>query len=630
MTTPPTRCSDWRALPFREIWAVDTEYYPGTGLAHGGERGDLITPLCLVAIELRSGRRVRLWQNELGPFPPYRLDAEALFLTYMATAEFGFHRALGWGQPARAIDIYVEFRHLTNDARVKTSGPTRRDKGFYSLIGALRYLGEEELDAAEKHDMRSRILEGPPFSLQKRDEIFRYAESDVIGLIRAAKRLLPRIPSLPHALHRAQFAWALSGQERRGPPVNRADHLRLKERWTAIKTDLVLSIDRDYDCYEIDAEGAHFRDDRLLAYAAREGIDWPRLENDPARPDKRAETFRMVASAHPKLGKLHELRSVLAQLRNNKLAIGRDGRNRCLLGLFGTKTGRNAPSNSEYIFGPARCLRFLIEAPPGMALIHRDYAQQEVRIAAVKSDDGALLAACESGDIYLGIAEQLGFDPTEAGIRDLFKIVVLAINYGGGPHLLAALAGISLYEASEIVARLRAGFRRFCDWCDNITDYAGLKLSLTNELGWSVRCQPDSPARTIRNWPVQACGSAIMQVASILAERRGIEIVAPIHDAFIAQALLAEIHDVSEALDRCMRDAAAVVLHGYELPTSDDEGMGLILPAYADRRPVPEIFHEAPHIFHGRYFDKRGAAMWREIYRLLEATGKGTRTAHDD
>ena len=355
----------------------------------------------------------------------------------------------------------------------------------------------------------------------------------------------------------------------------------------------------------------------MLAYAAAQGIDWPRLESDPACPDKRTETFRVLATAYPKLGKLHELGSVLAQLRKNNLAVGRDGRNRCLLGIFGTKTGRNAPSNSEYIFGPAKCLRFLIEPPPGTALIHRDYSQQEVRIAAYNSGDSALLAACESGDVYLGIAQQLGFDPQKPGVRDLFKIVVLAINYGAGPHMLAALAGISLYEAAEIVARLRARFRKFCDWCDAIADYAGLKLCLINKLGWSVHCPPGSPPRTVRNWPVQACGSAVMHAFCILAERRSIEVVAPIHDAFLAQCRMADACDVSMELDRCMRDASAVVLRGYELPTSDDDGMGLILPAYADTRPVPALFATAPQMFRGRYYDKRGAAMWAEINRLL-------------
>jgi hypothetical protein len=310
--------------------------------------------------------------------------------------------------------------------------------------------------------------------------------------------------------------------------------------WFAIdiKVDLVTTFDRQYQCYEIVDGVPHFRDQRLLEYAQRQGIDWPRLENDPSKLDKQASTFRALAMAYPQVGNLHELRSTLAQLRNNKLAIGRDGRNRCLFGSFGTKTARNAPSNSEFIFGPAKCLRFLIEPPPGTALIHRDYSQQEVRIAAVRARDPALLAACEKGDVYLGIAEQLGFDPLKPGVRDLFKIVVLAINYGAGPRMLAALAGISIFEAREIVARLKARFWVFGDWCANVADYAGLNLHLTNELGWSVFCPPGSPGRTIRNWPVQACGSAIMHTVCLLAERRGIEIVAPVHDAFLAQCRL--------------------------------------------------------------------------------------------
>ena len=62
-------------LPFSEIWAEDAEFYPGRGLGNGGVNGDPVTPLCRVAIELRSGRIVRQWQDELGPFSPYRRDA---------------------------------------------------------------------------------------------------------------------------------------------------------------------------------------------------------------------------------------------------------------------------------------------------------------------------------------------------------------------------------------------------------------------------------------------------------------------------------------------------------------------------------------------------------------------------
>ena len=55
--------------------------------------------------------------------------------------------------------------------------------------------------------------------------------------------------------------------------------------------------------------------------------------------------------------------------------------------------------------------------------------------------------------------------------------------------------------------------------------------------------------------------------------------------------------------------ACAVVLGGYELPISDDVGMNLILPARLDARAIPAVFEAAPHLFRGRFYDKRGAKM---------------------
>ena len=177
----------WRELPFREIWCVDTEYYHGAGFANGGVQGDAITPLCLVALELRSGRLVRLWQSELGPFPPYRLDADALIVSYNLAAELGFHLACGWGEPARMLDAYIESRHHVNDGSVKAGD---REKGFHSLDGALRYFCEDALDFAnDKDEQRTQSFQGPPFSHQEQCAIIRYCEDDV----RKLARLLPHI-----------------------------------------------------------------------------------------------------------------------------------------------------------------------------------------------------------------------------------------------------------------------------------------------------------------------------------------------------------------------------------------------------------------------------------------------------
>ena len=150
-TSAGVRYRSWEELPFKEIWCVDTEFYPGRGLNNGGREGDPSTPLCLVALEMRTNRVVRQWADEFGPLPPYRIDDDALFIGYMISAEFGTHIALGWPKPACMLDPYIEFRHFTNDGTIKSGD---REKGFYSIDGALRYFGEDGIDAAHKKDMR--------------------------------------------------------------------------------------------------------------------------------------------------------------------------------------------------------------------------------------------------------------------------------------------------------------------------------------------------------------------------------------------------------------------------------------------------------------------------------------------
>jgi hypothetical protein len=497
----------WQQLPFRQIWVVDTEFYPGPGLANGGVEGDPLTPLCLCALEMRSGRLIRLWQDELGRFPPYRLDNDALFVGHMLSAEFGFHIAKSWGEPACALDTYIEFRHCTNNGTVKSGD---REKGFYGMAGALRYFLEDEIDLRRKEDMRDRIMQGPPFSSQERRDIQLYNEDDVQGGVRLLRHIVPMIRSLPHALWRAKFQWAMAQQERRGVPLD-----------------------------------------------------------------------------GPTLARVHD-------------------RNRTPLWAYGTKTARCAPSNSKYIFGPAKWLRFFITPALARVLVHRDFKQQEPRIAAIVSGDEALLQACESDDLYLGIAQQLGFlrdgmnETERKGVRALFKTVVLGIQYGLGARSLAARTGVSISEAAEILARLRSRFRVFEDYARSVLDHAGLKLEIGTPFGWYMQCPSGINPRTVRNFPIQSTGSEILHVACILAERRGIELVAPIHDALLAEGPLDRAEELALALDRLMGDAAAVVLRGYRLPTD----FQIIRPGE-------------------RYYDERGETMWNTVVKLLARRERG-------
>jgi DNA polymerase I len=232
-------------------------------------------------------------------------------------------------------------------------------------------------------------------------------------------------------------------------------------------------------------------------------------------------------------------------------------------------------------------------------LIHRDFAQQEVRIAAMLSGDSELLAACE-GDVYLGVARRLGFandsmSPDELlAVRNMFKTVVLGINYGLGTRALALRTGRSLFEAGEIQARLKARFRRYEDYAAGVQDHAGLNLEIGTCFGWTMHCPSGINPRTVRNFPIQATAAEILHVACIMAEERGLEVVAPVHDAIMIEADASHADDATAALDKVMRDAAAVVLRGYELPSDK------------------QVVHAGQS-----FFDKNGASMWETISRLV-------------
>jgi DNA polymerase I len=90
----------------------------------------------------------------------------------------------------------------------------------------------------------------------------------------------------------------------------------------------------------------------------------------------------------------------------NDLCVGPDNRNRMMLSAFASRSGRNQPSNTKFIFGPSVWLRGLIKPPPGYGLAYADWSQQEHGIAASLSGDPMMLEAYRSGDPYLAFAKQ--------------------------------------------------------------------------------------------------------------------------------------------------------------------------------------------------------------------------------
>jgi hypothetical protein len=561
---------------FREVVAVDFEF-----IAAAGNRP---VPICFVAHELRSGRRFRVWRDQFDPAPPYATGTDVLFVAYYASAELGCYRVLDWPMPERILDLFTEFRTRTNGLDTPAGN---------SLLGALAYFGLDGMGAAEKDDMRALILRCGPWSDAERLAILDYCEGDVDAL----RRLLAAMSSkldLPRALLRGRYMAAAAGMEHAGTPIDTAMLELFRHHWTDIQDQLIAEIDADYGVFE----GRTFKAERFEQWLAANDMPWPLLES--GNLDLSDDTFRQQARAYPAVSPLRELRSSLSDLRLNDLAVGADGRNRALLSAFRSRTGRNQPSNSKFIFGPSVWLRGLIKPPPGHAVAYVDWSQQEIGIAAALSDDQALQAAYQSGDCYLAFAKQAGAVPDDAtkathgAQRELFKQCMLAVQYGMEWQSLALRTAQPGIVARDLLRAHRQTYRRFWDWSDAAVDQAMLMGVIHTVFGWPIRIGERSNPRSLRNFPMQANAAEMLRVACCLATERGVEVCAPVHDAVLICAPLEQIEHDIVAMRAAMADASRDVLAGFELNTD----------VKVTRWP-------------DRYMDPRGRQMWERVCSLV-------------
>jgi hypothetical protein len=368
----------------REIVLVDFEFE----IPQGGRP----IPVCAAAHELRSGRKFRIWQDQFGPVPPYATGPDVLFTAYYASAELGCYRVLGWPQPKRILDLFVEFRNRTNGLAVPAGN---------KLFGALTYFGLDTTGATEKKEMQEAIGSGTWRGRFTPEEILNYCEGDVVALQRLLSVMSSQI-DWPRAQLRGRYMSAAAAMEDVGVPIDVPTLELLRENWTTIQDRLIEEIDLNYHVYE----GRTFKQDLFIRLLAQHGIPWPYHES--GRIDLSDSTFRHMAKAHPLISPLWELRSSLSELRLNDLAVGPDGRNRTILSAFRSRTGRNQPSNSRFIFGPAVWIRGLIKPPPGYGVAYVDYAQEEIGIAAFLSGDEAYQDAYLSTDCYITFGKQTG------------------------------------------------------------------------------------------------------------------------------------------------------------------------------------------------------------------------------
>jgi hypothetical protein len=407
----------------------------------------------------------------------------------------------------------------------------------------------------------------------------------------------------PRAKLRGRFMAAAARMERTGIPIDAPLHQRMVANWEPIKRHLIAEVDRVYGVFE----EATFKRDRFAQYLRTNDIPWPRLPSGVLALDD--TTFDEQARAHPQLRPLYELRATLGRLRLADLPVGTDHRSRCMLSAFQAVTGRNQPSSSKFVFGPARWIRGLVREQGGRAVAYVDWSTQEIAIAAGLSGDERMAEDYQT-DPYLGFAKAAGLVPAYATkeshevIREQCKAIVLGVNYGMGPETMAQKAGISKGGARELLRLHKATYPKFWRWIDDTVTTALFTGTMQTVFGWRRHVGRDANPRSLMNFPMQANGAEMMRLAAIAATEAGIEVCCPVHDAFLISAPIDRIKDEVAAMREIMSKAGRLVTGGLDVRTS------VKIACWPDR-----------------YMDNRGEDMWGKIIGLLERLGTGFSSA---
>jgi hypothetical protein len=562
---------------------------------------------------------------------------DELFIAHSASAEVSCFLAQGWPLPTRVIDTMVETARLWNGKMTPEGG--NESIHTPSLLRSLAYFGIPTRSAVEKKAIVDEILEtirhGRRFTPEAIEKYLGYCmdDADDAGTLLAA---LIYASDLADPLRFNQAVWrgrcvsVLTVPEAIGTSLDMPLIKRFNTHWEAIEKGLIRTLGASYAVRRAEHLEPQpiFREDGSLdlwafaLYLTQQGIAWPRTPT--GLPDTKDKTFGEQAEIHPQLGNLAQLMKLTKKTRLGvgDLAIGLDGRNRTSMRPFASKTGRNQPSGSAYLYTHSAWLRYFAQPPKGRVLIILDWKAQELGVAAALSGDEALWEAAVSGDPYTAFGAQTGLSEEEAKKnRGLLKATVLGVQYGMTAHGIAVRNKISFARAGRLLADHKRIYAKFWGWSLGAAKYACEGFALETKLGWRFGWPPGSrttvKATTARNWPVQSTAADMMRLAIALMVEAGLAVCAVVHDAFVLEAAVEDVERVLACAIGCMDQASEMLLgDGRRIRVSPT----VVFPPgwRQDPRLVKRLEEAGVTIYFDRYSDPRGAEMFATAMKLLE------------
>jgi len=561
--------------------------------------------VCIVAHECPDGRTCRIWlDDEQAESFELPCDEGTLWVSYVATAELRSMLALGRQLPKRVLDLYVENRWLHNLQESNDERHRKKEEKFFGLTATLRRFGCDSMGAEEKDEMRELILRGGPYTEQQKIAIADYCESDVIALDALLPKMLPII-DIPHAIARGSYVIETARIEDRGVPIDVAKLESIRAR----RDELILYLISQHPHIDV-YDGKTFNQKKFETFLVRNGLAERWRKTHTGMYTSEDSYMEEMGQYFPLIEELRQLKKVVLQLQRDRFQAGFDHRARCPIWSFSSITGRNQPSagdkqkkgirsESPYVFGLPKALRFLIRPAPGMALAYIDWEQQEFAIAALMSGDKEMIRAYKTGNPFLALAKKRGEVPhsatknTHPVEHEKYKAVVHGLNYGRTKHGLSRVLGLPVEECSKLLRGYWKTFSTYAEWRTTVRTLMFGHGTLWVWDGWQCLLGDKPNVRSVLNWPVQSTGAVLLRLAIVLAARKGVRIIAPVHDAILIEARDEDIEEHVRLAIEAMDEACRAVL-------------GDVI------RTECQIIRAD-----GRYFDKKGKKLWDDICEFM-------------
>jgi DNA polymerase I-like protein with 3'-5' exonuclease and polymerase domains len=297
--------------------------------------------------------------------------------------------------------------------------------------------------------------------------------------------------------------------------------------------------------------------------------------------------------------------------------LDRDGRLRTNFNLHSTTSGRLSSSgklNMQQIPRDNPIVKGCIKAQPGNKIVAMDLTTAEVYVAAVLSQDEALMDVFRSGgNFHSSIAKTVFHLPCEveevAALyptqRQAAKAVTFGIMYGAGPHKISEQVTkdsgeyFSVSEASKVIDDYFKTFHRLRDWIDENRDFIkangfiysffGRKRRLHN-VNSTDRGIQGHAIRSGLNFLVQSTASDINLLGAIEAhemlhiKKMKSKIFALVHDSILAEVPEDELEQYKEIILECVQMNRGISIPrcpvGCDFEVGDDYSMGKFAKQY--------------------------------------------------